>query len=474
MSNERKIILCPYCGHVNPGPAERCTGCGGFFDPLSRKVTQQHMGPWFIRDSDNPFRPGCTYEVLVKQIQRGKVTPNTILRGPTTKQFWSVARNVPGIANLLGFCHNCGERFDGQNVKSCPNCHSHFPMPNDRQKLGIDPEDPGVFIEVEKARAAEQAALAAAATPAPAKPVERPSMFMAPSGGPDVSTHAAPARARVIATTSTAVAPASASSGSSLPPLLSRDFGSSQPAAAAPAAGASASSADAMDWMTGRSTPDAINDAGGYEQAERSGNSMIWALVGMNVVLIIVFAGWVLLHQNEPDTNAPRPTPAPSTTPGSSSSTTTPAATTKTPAGSTTASTTTPPDDKPKHKPKPKPVEITDTTPVAPDPTPTPAPVSTPKPAPIAKPDKPITFFGIASDGNTSVDATPQQIAELNAMMNDAVALDAAGKYQLALDKLNEIKAKLPPGVKADGLNDSIQQVQEKLKRQQIENFLGK
>ena len=63
MSKENKIILCPYCGNTQKTP-DRCEGCGGLFEPLSRKATQIKMGPWFIRDKNNPFRPGCSYEVL--------------------------------------------------------------------------------------------------------------------------------------------------------------------------------------------------------------------------------------------------------------------------------------------------------------------------------------------------------------------------------------------------------------------------
>src|SRR5690348_425633 len=101
-----KLVLCPYCGHAQPA-ADRCEECRGLFEPLSRRATQISMGPWFIRDKANPFRPGCSYEVLRKQIAAGKIKPTTVLRGPTTRQFWSVARNVPGVAHLLGYCHRC-------------------------------------------------------------------------------------------------------------------------------------------------------------------------------------------------------------------------------------------------------------------------------------------------------------------------------------------------------------------------------
>ena len=48
---------------------EKCEECGGLFEPLSRQATQISMGPWYIRDRNNPYRPGCSYEVLLKQIE---------------------------------------------------------------------------------------------------------------------------------------------------------------------------------------------------------------------------------------------------------------------------------------------------------------------------------------------------------------------------------------------------------------------
>ena len=49
------------------------------------------MGPWYIRDKNRPFRPGCSYEVLLKQVRSGKIKGSTVIRGPTARQFWSVA-----------------------------------------------------------------------------------------------------------------------------------------------------------------------------------------------------------------------------------------------------------------------------------------------------------------------------------------------------------------------------------------------
>lgn len=130
-----KLVLCPYCGHTQHAEG-RCAFCGGLFEPLSRRATQIAMGPWYIRDKSNPFRPGCAYEILVKMIRGGAVTPTTVIRGPSTRQFWSIARNVPGVAHLLGYCHACGAHVP-KDATDCPVCEASFKPPKHRNELGL-------------------------------------------------------------------------------------------------------------------------------------------------------------------------------------------------------------------------------------------------------------------------------------------------------------------------------------------------
>ncbi len=131
----KKIIICPYCGDTQP-QAERCRACGGLFEPLSRQATHNAMGPWFIRDPARPVRPGCSYETLAKMIDRGQVTGHTILRGPTTRQFWTVARHVPGVSHLLGYCHNCDAHVAATD-HGCHACGVPFGAYLDRDNMGL-------------------------------------------------------------------------------------------------------------------------------------------------------------------------------------------------------------------------------------------------------------------------------------------------------------------------------------------------
>lgn len=131
------LLLCPYCGEPTP-VAARCGSCRGLLDALSRQASQNAMGPWFIHDSANPFRPGCSYETVVSMAKRGKIDAHTIIRGPTTHQFWCASAATPGVSHLLGLCHQC--QADVQTTDHmCDDCGADFTIETDRQHLGLNP-----------------------------------------------------------------------------------------------------------------------------------------------------------------------------------------------------------------------------------------------------------------------------------------------------------------------------------------------
>jgi hypothetical protein len=135
-----KAVLCPYCGQITRN-VQSCQTCGGHLDALSRQATQNGMGPWQIRDTSRSFHPGCSYEVLVRMVQASRVTPETILRGPTTGQFWMLARRVPGVSHLLGTCHSCQAPAKPDEY-ACRACGAVFQGERDRQHLGLGPIRP--------------------------------------------------------------------------------------------------------------------------------------------------------------------------------------------------------------------------------------------------------------------------------------------------------------------------------------------
>jgi hypothetical protein len=155
---DRKVrVLCPYCGRGTLLGA-KCEHCKGLLDPLSRQATQNSMGPWFIHDPANPYRPGCSYDIIRDMVRRGKLNGQTVMRGPTTRQYWMLASRVPSVAHLLGRCHNCQKPVDKDNV-SCPSCSADFSAELDRQFLGLGPVYllPGQASPEEIARSAHQA-----------------------------------------------------------------------------------------------------------------------------------------------------------------------------------------------------------------------------------------------------------------------------------------------------------------------------
>lgn len=140
--NPVAIFVCPFCGGATPDQP-RCAQCAGPLDPLSRQATQNAMGPWFIRDEQHPFRPGCSYETILGMVARGKISAETILRGPSTSQFWYPARRVPGVAHRLvagGVCYACQQPVHGES--ECPKCGAVFHGDPDRQFLGLMPVRP--------------------------------------------------------------------------------------------------------------------------------------------------------------------------------------------------------------------------------------------------------------------------------------------------------------------------------------------
>ena len=132
-----RTALCPYCGHVSSQP-HSCERCKGLFEPLSRQASQNAMGPWFIRDEANPFKPGCNYATLKMLIAKGRVQPDSIMRGPGSRQFWMYARTIPGVAPLLGFCHACQQPVR-PDYTECKYCGIEFRTQEDRQFLGLAP-----------------------------------------------------------------------------------------------------------------------------------------------------------------------------------------------------------------------------------------------------------------------------------------------------------------------------------------------
>jgi hypothetical protein len=61
------------------------------------------------------------FDVLLAFIRKGQVTARSIVRGPTTHQFWRYAAHVKGLSREFGLCYSCG--FDiSTESHLCPHC----------------------------------------------------------------------------------------------------------------------------------------------------------------------------------------------------------------------------------------------------------------------------------------------------------------------------------------------------------------
>jgi len=134
---EPHALLCPYCGTLQQ-PAPVCHACGGCFDAWSLKATQDDMGAWYVRDSKRPHFVGFSQESLVAAIKAGEIGMNAIVRGPTTRQYWTIARRVPGIAHLFGRCSACQAPVR-EDWPRCGTCGAEPPRIDDRNFLGLPP-----------------------------------------------------------------------------------------------------------------------------------------------------------------------------------------------------------------------------------------------------------------------------------------------------------------------------------------------
>lgn len=133
---KQRILVCPVCGETQQETSV-CRVCSNSLDTDGLLYAEGSIGPWWVRDKNQPFLPGMTYDHLAEMANTGKLERHSIIRGPTTRQLWKVARRVPGIAHLLGRCHHCGEHVESK-ARHCESCNTQFLTYRDRNNFGVD------------------------------------------------------------------------------------------------------------------------------------------------------------------------------------------------------------------------------------------------------------------------------------------------------------------------------------------------
>lgn len=201
-------VVCPFCGSVNDRPSHdydnsACPKCTMSDNPATRQATRARLGPWFVRQNRNPAAPGMKFDTLMGLVKRGQVTSQSVVRGPTTNQFWRFAAQVKGLSREFGACYNCATPIDAA-ATICPQCN----------RMQEPPSNPDVLLENAPTAAA---ATAPASSPAtvhreikPPTPAPAPTAATVPS---PAFAPAAPATAQELQASSFAQPQRSASAG---------------------------------------------------------------------------------------------------------------------------------------------------------------------------------------------------------------------------------------------------------------------
>ncbi len=113
--------LCPFCATVNEGSTGACRQCGMENSAATRQATRSKIGPWFVLQPRNLSAPGMNWATLIALVNKGRVMPRSIVRGPTTGQLWRYAARVKGLSREFGLCWHCGMEIR-HAARLCPTC----------------------------------------------------------------------------------------------------------------------------------------------------------------------------------------------------------------------------------------------------------------------------------------------------------------------------------------------------------------
>lgn len=216
--------VCPFCGAQRETDIGSCPNCSLEDSPTTRSATRSKLGPWYVLQSRNPSAPGMNFATLMVLVQKGRVTARSIVRGPTTGQFWRHAARVKGVSREFGLCWSCGGDV-AKNTRACPACKRGQEPPADPDVLlepGTEVNDDelteAMWADHVPGTPANESPRASAARPAPtfsSKPVDR----LVARGG--VRREVAPVMEQA---TARPASPAVATASASRSPAVSREL----------------------------------------------------------------------------------------------------------------------------------------------------------------------------------------------------------------------------------------------------------
>ncbi len=136
--------VCPFCGTINQGAPKPCRQCGMENNQSTRNATRSKIGPWFVWQARNPAAPGMNWATLAALVEKARITPRSVVRGPTTGQLWRFAARVKGLSREFGLCWHCGGELQ-RTARLCASC----------KRLQQPPANPDVLLETADATQAQ-------------------------------------------------------------------------------------------------------------------------------------------------------------------------------------------------------------------------------------------------------------------------------------------------------------------------------
>jgi len=216
---------CVYCGQMIDRQADRCPHCRTSYSFAVRKASREVVGDWFYLDSRNPSGRGVSFETLIKMIEKGRIRPDSVVRGPTTHHDWMYAAEAPRLAKYLGMCPHCFAQAKPEDT-FCTNCQLNMNERPAEARPGAAPDEiqdpyhkPAYEMEERLADAARAAEPTPPPRPAPSVTTPPPAPAVAAAPSPPVR---GPAPKPESKPTPTAAAAAAALAGSGSPDRPSR------------------------------------------------------------------------------------------------------------------------------------------------------------------------------------------------------------------------------------------------------------
>jgi len=183
---------CVYCGKVIERGSDRCPHCRTSYSLAVRKASREVVGDWFYLDPRNPSGRGVTFETLIKMIEKGRIRPDSVVRGPTTHHDWMYAAEAPRLAKYLGMCPHCFAEAKPEDTY-CTHCQLNMNERPAEARPDAGPDQikepfhkPAYEMEEQLAEAAKTDEEPPTPAPRPAPAGPRPAAARGPSPKPEL------------------------------------------------------------------------------------------------------------------------------------------------------------------------------------------------------------------------------------------------------------------------------------------------